>query len=272
MSSSNSTTSQIPAEKPDRGSLPGTRPEGTRDEREASTRVREMFSRIAPSYDFLNHLLTLSLDRLWRGSTAKRFAEILARPDARALDLCCGTGDLTFALERRARQAAASGTAGASIFGADFALPMLDRARGKASRSHSRAAFLSADALSLPFASDSFDLVTAAWGFRNLANYSAGLVEIYRVLRRGGQIGILDCCEPQPGITSAAFRFYFRRVLPMIGGTISGSREAYQYLPASVSKFLRPDELSASMKSAGFKDVRYELWNLGTIALHIGTK
>jgi demethylmenaquinone methyltransferase / 2-methoxy-6-polyprenyl-1,4-benzoquinol methylase len=272
MSPWNSTAKRTLTEAGNHERLPGTRPEGARDEHEASTRVREMFSRIAPSYDFLNHLLSLSLDRLWRRSTTKRFAEVLARPDARALDLCCGTGDLTFALERRARRAAASGTTGARIFGADFALPMLDRARSKASRSHSRAGFLSADALSLPFAPESFDLVTAAWGFRNLANYSAGLMEIYRVLRTGGQIGILECCEPRPGITSAAFRFYFRSVLPMVGGTISGSREAYTYLPTSVSKFLRPDELSAWMESAGFQDVRHELWNLGTIALHTGTK
>jgi demethylmenaquinone methyltransferase/2-methoxy-6-polyprenyl-1,4-benzoquinol methylase len=252
--------------------LPGTRPEGARDEREAGTRVREMFSRIAPRYDFLNHLLSLSLDRVWRRRTARRFAAVLARPDARALDLCCGTGDLTFALDRQACASNAAQDKSARVFGSDFALPMLDRARGKAAASARRATFLASDALSLPFAEASFDLVTAAFGFRNLANYDRGLREIFRVLRPGGQVGILEFSDPGEGLAAGAFRFYFRNILPRIGGAISGNPEAYSYLPGSVAKFPSPAELSNWMEKVGFSDVRYELWNFGVVALHRGTK
>ena len=261
-----------PAEKGDQraAQLPGTRPDGTRDEREASARVREMFSRIAPRYDLLNHLLSLSLDRLWRRRTANRFAQILETPDARALDLCCGTGDLTFALERRARKNGAG--EGARIAGSDFALPMLARAREKAAESNYEARFLAADALALPFATGSFDLVTAAFGFRNLANYERGLQEIHRILRPGGRIGILEFSDPQKGIGAVGFRFYFRHVLPRIGGAISGSPEAYSYLPGSVAKFPAPQELSVWMERAGFADVRFELWNFGSVAMHSGRK
>ena len=155
-----------------------------------------MFTRIAPRYDFLNHLLSLSFDRPWRARTARRFAHILARPDARVLDLCCGTGDLTFALERAAIRAA-KGQETARIFGSDFVPPMLALARKKARRARHAATFLAADALSLPFPDQSFDLVTAAFGFRNLSNYDRGLREIFRILRPGGELGILEFSEPR---------------------------------------------------------------------------
>jgi demethylmenaquinone methyltransferase / 2-methoxy-6-polyprenyl-1,4-benzoquinol methylase len=252
--------------------LPGTRPEGARDEAEAGVRVREMFGRIAPRYDFLNHLLSLSLDRMWRRRTAKRFASVLARSNARVLDLCCGTGDLTFALERQANISNLANGDVARVFGSDFALPMLTRAREKANTSRHCASFLAADALSLPFASDSFDLVTAAFGFRNLVNYEHGLSEIIRVLRKGGRIGILEFSDPQSGLGAAAFRFYFRHILPRVGGAISGNPEAYSYLPGSVARFPSPPELSKWMERVGFVDVRFELWNFGSVALHSGRK
>ncbi len=252
--------------------LSGTRPDGARDEAEAGIRVREMFGRIAPRYDFLNHLLSLSLDRIWRRRTAKRFARVLAQPNARVLDLCCGTGDLTFALERQAKISKLANGDVARVLGTDFALPMLRRAREKATASRHSSSFLAADALSLPFASDSFDLVTAAFGFRNLANYENGLSEIMRVLRKGGRVGILEFSDPQKGIGAAAFRYYFRHVLPRVGGAISGNREAYSYLPGSVAKFPSPSELSRWMERAGFVDARFELWNFGSVALHSGRK
>jgi demethylmenaquinone methyltransferase / 2-methoxy-6-polyprenyl-1,4-benzoquinol methylase len=152
--------------------LPGSRPVGTRSEREASARVREMFSRIAPRYDFLNHALSFSLDKVWRRRTARKFRRILRRTDARVLDLCCGTGDLTFALERvRVHEIRDRGAYRFPLIGSDFAQPMLDRARRK-SAAHARSTvFATADALHLPFADDSFDLITSAFGFRNLVNY-----------------------------------------------------------------------------------------------------
>jgi len=255
--------------------LPGTRPEGARDEREAAARVRDMFGQIAPRYDFLNHLLSLSLDRVWRRRTARRFTEILRRPEARAIDVCCGTGDLAFALARerkRAMQADAVSPSGersaAPVIGSDFVEPMLGRARDKARAAGYRAEFAAADALRLPFADDSADLLTSAFGFRNLANYEQGLREFARVLRPGGELGILEFTEPGAGPLAGIFRFYFRRILPLVGGAISGNREAYRYLPGSVAKFPSAGELAALMERCGFCEVRVSSWNFGSVALH----
>src|SRR5438309_11653164 len=191
----------------------GTRPEGAVSEADASSKVREMFTQIAPCYDLLNHLLSLQLDRLWRARTARRLKPILDRPDAIVLDLCCGTGDLAFALARAGR---------ARVVGADFAHTMLVRAREKSAAmappANQRAAplmpFFEADALRLPFADASFDLVTSAFGFRNLANYEAGLRESHRVLKPSGTIAILEFTEPADGLPGDFYRWYFCKVLP----------------------------------------------------------
>lgn len=249
--------------------VPGTRPVGARDEREAATRVREMFGHIAPRYDLLNHLLSFSLDRVWRWSTAKRFRHILARPEARVLDICCGTGDLSFALNRmRHTVLPKSQQQPFPIIGSDFVEPMLTRAREKAQRSGSTTLFAAADALHLPFGDASFDLVTTAFGFRNLANYEDGLREIARVLKPGGEVGILEFTEPSTGPMAGVFRFYFQRILPRIGGAISGNSEAYAYLPGSVAKFPSPPDLAALMEKVGFADVRIASWNFGSVILH----
>lgn len=260
-------TTQKPA------SLPGTRPEGTRDEREAAAHVREMFGQIAPRYDFLNHLLSLSLDRVWRRRTARRFEHILRRPEARAIDICCGTGDLAFALERERRRGLRAiggrdATNAPPVIGSDFVERMVERARDKARSTGHPTTFAVADALRLPFADSSADLVTTAFGFRNLANYESGLREIARVLRPGGEVGILEFTEPGAGPLAAVFRFYFRRILPLVGGAISGNRDAYRYLPGSVAKFPSSPELAALMERCGFCDVRASTWNFGSVALH----
>lgn len=246
--------------------MSGTRPEGARDERQAAERVQKMFARIAPRYDFLNHLLSFSLDRVWRRRTARMFQHILKRPEARVLDLCCGTGDLAFALDRERSVRAWP------IIGADFVEPMLVRAQEKAAGATRSTPFLAADALNLPFFDAGFDLVTSAFGFRNLANYEAGLREIARVLKPGGEVGILEFSEPESGFMAAAFRFYFRRVLPRVGGAISGSSDAYSYLPASVAKFPSPKELADEMERCGFRDATFEAWNFGSVVLHSGKK
>ena len=250
------------AQKP--APLSGTRPEGTTGEREAAAHVRDMFTRIAPRYDFLNHLLSFSLDRIWRRRTAKRFHHILRRPDARVLDLCCGTGDLAFALDR----ARSSEKSRFPVIGSDFVEGMLTRAKEKAATGRRAAVFATADALRLPFPDESFDLVTSAFGFRNLANYENGLREFARVLKPGGELGILEFTEPGSGPLACLFRFYFRRVLPKIGGAISGDREAYAYLPKSVRKFPSPPELAVLMEKVGFTDVRIASWNFGSVILH----
>jgi len=239
--------------------LAGTQLDGARDEQETSRRVREMFGGIAPRYDLLNHLLSGRLDNVWRRRVARRFAPILARGDARVLDLCCGTGDLAFALAR---------CGPAQITGADFSHQMLAIARQKAAAANSKVEFVEADALRLPFADATFDLVTTAFGFRNLANYDLGLKEILRVLRPGAAIGILEFSEPRGKLFGALYRFYFRRILPTLGGAISGNSAAYSYLPRSVGRFPSPEELAAQMERAGFGDVRFVRWTGGTVALH----
>ena len=249
----------------------GTLPEGARSEADASRQVREMFTQIAPRYDLLNHLLSLQLDRLWRARVARRLRPILMHPDALVLDLCCGTGDLAFSLAHSAR---------ARIIGADFSHAMLVRARAKSNSLPARSGansdtpmpFFEADALRLPFAGASFDLITTAFGFRNLANYEAGLGEIHRLLKPGGTLAILEFTEPPDGLLGDLYRWYFRNVLPRIGSFISGDRSAYSYLPASVSRFYRPKELASRMAIAGYEGVEFRVWTLGTVALHTATK
>jgi demethylmenaquinone methyltransferase/2-methoxy-6-polyprenyl-1,4-benzoquinol methylase len=249
---------------PQRG-LPGTRPEGVRNETEAAAHVREMFGRIAPRYDLLNHLLSLDIDKLWRRRVARRFSAVLLDPNASVLDLCCGTGDLAFAFRREA-------PTGAEIIGSDFVPEMLVRARLKAAAAKARVEFIEADALNLPFAAASFDLVSCAFGFRNLANYECGLREILRVLKPGGAAGILEFAEPPGKVFGALYRFYFRRVLPFLGGMISGNASAYAYLPSSVSAFPSPEALQMQIERAGFVEVQFQRWTGGIVTLHTGRK
>jgi demethylmenaquinone methyltransferase/2-methoxy-6-polyprenyl-1,4-benzoquinol methylase len=257
--------------------LPGTRPAGTLDDASAARQVREMFTRIAPHYDLLNHLLSLGFDIAWRKRVARRFADFLRQPGIRTLDLCCGTGDLALALAEHSRDRgqAADKSAGtpahrAQFCGADFAHPMLVRAREKAGVRDRDAAvsFLEADALRLPFAAESFDLVTTAFGFRNLANYTAGLAEVRRILRPGGSLAILEFAEPEGALFGAMFRFYFRRLLPKIGGLISSNSQAYGYLPNSVARFPAPPALAELLRQAGFLEVSFERWTGGIVTLH----
>lgn len=249
--------------------LPGTRPAGTHDEGAASHDVRDMFSRIAPRYDLLNHLLSMRFDVMWRKRLARRFASILERPEARILDLCCGTGDLALALANSLPGRVESEPL--CLVGADFAHPMLVRASEKARRNRGRPLkFVEADALSLPFADSTFDLVTTAFGFRNLANYAEGLRELRRVLKGGGSLAILEFAEPRGALFRNVFQFYFHRVLPAIGAAVSGNASAYTYLPNSVARFPLPNELLKLMEESGFGGVAFEGWTGGIVTLHMG--
>jgi demethylmenaquinone methyltransferase / 2-methoxy-6-polyprenyl-1,4-benzoquinol methylase len=239
----------------------GAAPEGATDPQSAARAVREMFTAIAPRYDLLNHLLSANVDKLWWRRTAREFAPILSRPDTRVLDLCCGTGDMAFALRRQGPQA--------QITGADFSHAMLKLALSKSSQGRPLK-WIEADALQLPFADQSFDLVTSAFGFRNLADYDAGLREIRRVLKPGGEFGILDFSEPE-GIFGQLYKFYFKQVLPRIGELISGSN-AYSYLPASVEHFPSPEELKTRMQAVRFSDVSWKPYTFGIAGLFRGMR
>ncbi|MGH9500665.1 MAG: bifunctional demethylmenaquinone methyltransferase/2-methoxy-6-polyprenyl-1,4-benzoquinol methylase UbiE [Terriglobales bacterium] len=241
----------------------GAAPVGARDREAAARAVREMFTSIAPRYDLLNHLLSFNVDRMWWRKTARRFAATLSRRDANVLDLCCGTGDMTFALLRQA------GKASGRILGADFSHAMLQRAAAKSAGTSLR--WVEADALHLPFPGAQFDLVTTAFGFRNLADYDAGLREILRVLRPGGECGILDFAEPR-GMVGKVYRIYFKRVLPVVGTMISGVRGPYAYLPSSVERFPQPGEMLERMRGAGFREVSWSPYTLGIAGLYWGRK
>jgi len=207
------------------GGVRGTTPAGTSDEHSAALAVRQMFDEIAPRYDLLNHVLSMNIDRLWWRRTARSFSYILGRNDARVLDLCAGTGDMSVAM----RAVASRQNSSAAILALDFSHQMLQH--GLAKFTAKRIQPLEADALHLPLADNSVDLVVSSFGFRNLANYDAGLREILRVLKPQGEVGILDFSEPG-GLFGKLYGFYFRKVLPRIGTLLSGVSGPYEYLPA----------------------------------------
>ena len=279
----------INVQEPSKAAVIGAAPEGARDLDSAARAVREMFTSIAPRYDLLNHVLSFNIDRMWWRRTARAFRHILDRQDAREhariLDLCCGTGDMTFALRRQA------GKASPRILGVDFSHAMLQRATAKSTRNGSDPGsiqpasidpgsikpgsiepdWIEADALRLPFPSAHFDLVTSAFGFRNLADYDAGLREIVRILRLGGECGILDFGEPK-GAMGAIYRIYFKQVLPRVGSLISGVRGPYAYLPASVERFPPPDEMLERMKRAGLTGATWTPYTFGIAGLYRAKK
>ena len=239
----------------------GAAPAGAKDERAAAEAVQQMFDEISPRYDLLNHVLSMNVDRLWWWRTARAFRSSLQKPDARALDLCCGTGDMARALRKQAP--------GATIVGLDFSRGMLTR--GKPKFAQHQVSPVEGDALRLPFPDQTFDVVVSAFGFRNLANYDAGLREIHRVLRQGGEIGILDFGEPG-GVLGSLYGYYFRNVLPKIGAAISGVKGPYSYLPASVSRFPSPAEMIRRMEAAGYTNAQWQRYTFGIAGLYLAKK
>lgn len=237
----------------------GARPAGALDDASAAEAVRGMFNSIAPRYDLLNHALSANIDRLWWRRAARRFRGVLAEPEAAILDICCGTGDLTMALLRHRPQAARP------VLAADFAREML--ARGAQKFAGRGAVALEADALRLPLASGSLDLIVTAFGFRNLANYDAGLLEFARVLKPGGQLGILEFSEPG-GMIGKAYAVYFRRVLPAIGRIICGRNGPYNYLPSSVESFPSPAQMLEKMRATGYQECAWQPYTFGIAGLY----
>lgn len=229
----------------------------------ASRAVRRMFDSVARRYDFLNHFLSAGRDIAWRRAAARALQETLARPGSVAVDVCCGTGDLALQLARLSR---------GTVLGTDFSRLMLQRALKKSRRAKHPAFFLEADTARLPFRDGSLDVVSVAFGFRNLANYARGLQEMRRVLKRGGTLAILEFSRIHLPVVGPLFRFYFRRILPRIGTLISGVPGPYQYLPDSVTRFPDQESLAGLMRQAGFKKVRYRNFFLGAAALHMAEK
>ena len=237
-----------------------TVPDKTNAANEHGGRVREMFAGIAKRYDLLNHLLSGNVDKRWRRIVAERVREKLPSEGSRILDVACGTGDLSLTLFENT---------GARVVGTDFCRPMLEIAAGKTS---DRIPLIEGDALDLPFRDGSFEVVTIAFGLRNLASVEGGLAELRRVLKPGGWVAVLEFSRPANAMMRPLFGLYFTRVLPLMGGLVSGSRMAYSYLPASVQKFPDQEQLSLLMKQAGFEQVQFENLTGGIAALHMGKR
>jgi demethylmenaquinone methyltransferase / 2-methoxy-6-polyprenyl-1,4-benzoquinol methylase len=237
--------------------------ERTARELEHARAVREMFSGIAKKYDFLNHFLSVNTDKRWRRLVSKKLTDILAREDALVLDVACGTGDLSVELQ----------TAGkATVIGTDFCRPMLEIAFDKNAKNETAIPYIEADGMNLSFAENTFDAATIAFGLRNFSNWQDGLVELHRILKKGGRLAILEFTTPVVPGFKQIFNLYFTQILPRIGGAVSGSRGAYEYLPDSVSRFPDQKGLVKMMEQTGFADVEYNNLTGGIAALHIGTK
>ena len=222
--------------------------------------IRTMFTRIAVRYDLMNSLMTGGCHHAWRRATAR--AATAAAPGP-ILDLATGTADLALAI-RRLEPAR-------PVVGADFSLGMLDEARRKLARPSSGIALVAADALALPFTDGTFTCVVSAFLLRNLVDLGRGLREMRRVTRPGGRVIALDITRVVLPIWGSVFGLYFHRVVPVIGALVAGDRQAYTYLPQSVDRFLTPRELAHAMENAGLRDVHWQTFGLGTVALHVGT-
>jgi demethylmenaquinone methyltransferase / 2-methoxy-6-polyprenyl-1,4-benzoquinol methylase len=221
-------------------------------------RVREMFAKISPRYDLLNHLLSANVDVRWRRRVVRKIAPRLA-PDAQVLDVGCGTGDLSIEIFEKTA---------APVVGLDFCRPMLELASEKAP--HLR--FIEGDALKLPFGDCRFDCITIGFALRNLSSVEKGLAELRRVLKPKGTLAILEFSQPTIPIFRELVRFYYWGLLPWIGGGFSGSRSAYEYLPDSIGRFPNQKALAEMMRAAGFEDVEFENLSGGVAALHTGRR
>jgi demethylmenaquinone methyltransferase / 2-methoxy-6-polyprenyl-1,4-benzoquinol methylase len=225
-------------------------------------RIRRMFGQIAPRYDLLNHLLSLNVDRLWR----RRVTKLVPASTGPILDVCTGTGDLAFAYNR-----ACGGSV--PIVAADFSHEMLTRAAAKSRGRVKRIQFVEADAQRLPFADNTFEITTVAFGLRNVTDPEQGIREMTRVTRPGGRLAILEFSKPRHWFFGRMYRYYFRVVLPLVGQMCSRSRDnAYRYLPASVQDFPDGEALAERLRAHGLVDVVYHPFTLGIATLYVGTR
>jgi demethylmenaquinone methyltransferase/2-methoxy-6-polyprenyl-1,4-benzoquinol methylase len=219
-----------------------------------------MFATIAGRYDLLNHLLSLNVDKKWRRLVVNRVRSKIVARESLILDVACGTGDLSLMLFE---------IDGARVVGTDFCRPMLSIAAEKVPAG---VRLIEGDALSLPFKDATFDAVTIAFGLRNLAGVESGLKELRRILKPNGWVAVLEFSRPSNTLLRPLFGLYFRKILPLLGGVISGSRGAYSYLPASVSRFPDQQQLGSLMEQAGLDQVTFENLSGGIAALHLGRR
>lgn len=227
-------------------------------------KIEEIFDSIAPSYDQLNHLLSLGIDNIWR---KKAMREIVDGTQQQILDVACGTGDSTIAIAKAMAP-------GGRVTGIDISTAMMEPLMRKAAHEgvHDRIKLLKADALQMPFKADTFHRVTCAFGIRNFEDKDKGLQEFLRVLKPGGKAVILELGVPEKPYIRTLYNVYFKHILPVIGGIISGNREAYRYLPASVYAFPSPQTFCIRMERAGFRNVRHRSLTFGLCRLFIGEK
>ena len=227
-------------------------------------KVQQMFDNIAPTYDKLNHIMSLNVDKLWRRHALK---EIVDGTPQRILDVACGTGDSTISIAR----AAAEGT---KVTGADISEGMMALVMEKAEKAGvgDRIDLQVADGEALPYEDGTFDRVTCAFCIRNFEHKERGLAEFRRVLRPGGKAVILELSVPQNKVIRWFYDLYFLHILPWVGGAISGDKAAYRYLPASVHHFPAPKDFCALMESAGFRSVRCRTFTLGLCRMFVGVR
>jgi demethylmenaquinone methyltransferase / 2-methoxy-6-polyprenyl-1,4-benzoquinol methylase len=225
--------------------------------------VKDMFDRIAPKYDFLNRLLSLRQDTVWRSQMVRAAG---LKKDDRILDIACGTCDV-------ALEAGSQLKGQAEIFGLDFSFGMLALGKNKLKQQNNKSIrLINGDALHLPFRPDSFDAVFIAFGIRNIMNRHGAVSEFFSVLKKGGRLAVLELTTPQKGLFRSIYLIYFKKLLPLIGSFFSKDQNAYQYLPESVLKFPAPVEFASIMKEAGFKDIRFKQMTFGIVTLFIGIK
>jgi len=224
-------------------------------------KVREMFSLLAGKYDLINDVMSAGLHRKWKRDTV-RLALAGRKGPLRVLDLCCGTGDLAFL--------AANRVAGARVAGVDFTLPMLEVARKRRLEGAGRAAFAQGDALRLPFPDGVFDVVTIAYGLRNVADLERALVEMRRVLAPGGRLVVLDFGKPSNPLAASLYQGFLHTVMPLVGWLFHRDPETYLYIPESLKSFPAQKGVEALMRGAGFVNARHENRLLGTMGLNVG--
>ncbi len=229
---------------------------------ERAPKVRQMFSRLAWRYDFVNDVMSFGLHRLWKRQTVDRALGGGRRPaDVRVLDLCCGSGDLCFLAEEKGAR---------TVVGADFTLPMLAVARRRRARDGRRSRFVQADALSLPFPDAAFDAITISYGLRNVADLDAALREMRRVLAPGGRAVVLDFGKPDGRVAAALYGAFLHTMMPAVGWLFHGDPQTYLYIPESLERFPAQRGVERMMQAAGFSNVRYENRLLGTMGIHVG--